>query len=136
RQGRRQAHPGGHLRAGMSPATGSADLRLPATAGEDHADAPFLEAALKDGSRFHVPGSRLKRRADSFPTWNLEPGTWNLEPPSGLEPGTLNLEPSSEPGTLNRPEGASSPEERIRAQFPDAVEEAALTVNFPTLTIR
>jgi NADH-quinone oxidoreductase subunit C len=34
--------------------------------------------------------------------------------------------------TAERP----TPEERIRAQFPDAVEEAVLTVNFPTLTIR
>jgi NADH-quinone oxidoreductase subunit C len=32
--------------------------------------------------------------------------------------------------------GESSPEARIRAAFPDAVEEAVLTVNFPTLTIR
>jgi NADH/F420H2 dehydrogenase subunit C len=29
-----------------------------------------------------------------------------------------------------------SPEERIRAQFPDAIEAAVLTVDFPTLTIR
>jgi NADH-quinone oxidoreductase subunit C len=29
-----------------------------------------------------------------------------------------------------------SPEERIREQFPDAVEEAVTTVDFPTLTIR
>jgi NADH-quinone oxidoreductase subunit C len=29
-----------------------------------------------------------------------------------------------------------SPEERIRAQFPDAVEASVLTVDFPTLTIR
>jgi NADH-quinone oxidoreductase subunit C len=29
-----------------------------------------------------------------------------------------------------------SPEERLRAQFPDAVEEAVTTVSFPTLTIR
>lgn len=29
-----------------------------------------------------------------------------------------------------------SPEERIRAQFPDAIEEAVTTVDFPTLTIR
>src|SRR5262249_21459340 len=42
--------------------------------------------------------------------------------------------PESEGGdpSTERP----SPEERLRAQFPDVVEEAAVAVNFPTLTIR